>query len=401
MNKSIKVILSIIISIAVIIGIASAVITYNVNTDIGGKIFAPSKYYAQEVIGVDRANSEQMDTRFYITEDLIKSRYIDDGMNYEVNVQCQLALTDDYNNLIDLVLEKLPSYYSKLKVKQVYAGTSVFDLTTDKDISMFIRFSDGALIFAWLPNNGGYYVHEVCKLKTIKTNATPEDLPNGLGVSGTTGYTDCKNVNIGIIEADYSSDNPFIKAFWQNNTGKTINYGSEYKIYRINGEKTECMPTIDNLAWTSILCIFNSSYTTRDFSLEYYDLSEPGTYCIEFKFDFENESTEYTATLEFEIADTPENYSVEQNTSRLPDEFTTNATSAYSFTAKVIDISDSSILVEPDKNSHERNSADKIYISTDNINLPEIYKGATVTITYDGVIQETYPAQITTVYSIN
>lgn len=401
MSKTIKTALAILIAAAAVIGIASGIMTYSVNADIGGNIFAPAKYYEQDIIGADRANKEQMDVRFYISEDLIKSRYTEDGVNYTVNVQSQLAETEDYDDLLDLVMEKLPSYYSQLKVKKVYTGTSVFDLTANKDVTMFIKFSNGALIYAWLPCNGDYYVHEVCKLKTVKRNATAENLPNGLSISGTTGSTDCENVDIGIIEADYSSDKPYIKAFWKNNTNKTITYGSEYKVFRTDGEKIQCKPTIDNLAWDSVLYTLNKGYTTRDFSLKYYDLSKPGTYSVEFNFEFEDESTEYTAVLEFEIADTPENYSMEQNTSELPDEFTTNAVPTYSFNAKVLDVLENSILVEPLKNEDEHKSCDKIYVSTGKLSdLPDLIKGDEVTITYDGQIQETYPAQISKVYSI-
>ena len=400
MNKSIRTALILLFAIAVTLSIASGIMTYSVNEDIGGNIFAPSKYYEQYIIGADRANDEQMDVRFYVSEDLLKSRYIDDGLNYDVSVQCQLSLTEDYENLIELVLEKLPSYYRQLKIKKVYAGTSVFDLTANKDISMFIKFSNGTIIYAWLPYNDGYYVHEVCKLKTVKRNASPADLPNGLSISGTTGSTDCKNVDIGIIEADYTSDSPYIKAFWQNNTDKTITYGAEYKIYHIENDKVECKPTIDNPVWTSELYYLKKGYTTRDFSLKNYDLSKIGLYSIEFNFNFEGKSTQYTASLIFEITETPESYSIEQNTSEFSEEFTTNAISTFSFNAKVLDTFDDSILVEPDIHSQEHKSSDKIFVNTKDIDTPDLVKGDKVIITYDGIIKETYPAQISTVYSI-
>ncbi len=395
--------LTILIAVAVIVGIATGIMTYSVNADIDGKIFAPSKYYEQEVIGADRANNEQMDARFYISEDLIMIKYIDDGINYSVNLQYQLTELKDYDeSLLDLVIEKLPSYYSQLTVKKVYTGTSAFDLTEDKDTVMFVKFSNGIMIYAWLPCNGEYYVHEVCKLKTVKRNATVENLPDGLGISGTISNTDCENVSISIIEADYSSDSPYIKALWKNNTGKALTYGEEYKVYRIDGEKIQCEPTIDNLAWDSLLYTLMDSYTTREFSLEYYDLSKPGKYSVEFNFEIEDESTEYTAVLEFEIADTPENYSMEQNTAELPDEFTTNAVLAYSFNATVLEIYGNNILVEPFKDETERNSCDKIYVNTSKLSeVPYLEVGDKIQISYNGQIQESYPGQISTVYSID
>lgn len=69
------------------------------------------------------------------------------------------------------------------------------------------------------------------------------------------------------------------------------------------------------------------------------------------------------------------------------------------FSATVIEAKDDMLLVEPDKNTAEIKSSDKIYV-----NIPdgaeEFKKGDSITIAYDGQIQETYPAQINGVYYI-
>lgn len=73
------------------------------------------------------------------------------------------------------------------------------------------------------------------------------------------------------------------------------------------------------------------------------------------------------------------------------------------FNANVLEVNENNILVEPFENENERKSASRIYVSTDlkgDEQLPEIKKGDYLTISYDGNIQETYPAQITNVYSI-
>lgn len=73
------------------------------------------------------------------------------------------------------------------------------------------------------------------------------------------------------------------------------------------------------------------------------------------------------------------------------------------FTAKVIENS-GSLLVEPQKDSDEYKSSDKIVIHANDatiydidgkhINLSDITVGQSVKITYNGMIAESYPAQI-------
>lgn len=72
------------------------------------------------------------------------------------------------------------------------------------------------------------------------------------------------------------------------------------------------------------------------------------------------------------------------------------------FQATILEIQDSYYLVEPVEGSTELNGADQITVPKANINLsqePEV--GDTLEIVYDGVIAESYPAQINTVYSIS
>lgn len=74
------------------------------------------------------------------------------------------------------------------------------------------------------------------------------------------------------------------------------------------------------------------------------------------------------------------------------------------FTATVLE-NDSSFIVEPQQSSNEYNSLDKIAVHANNaavynsdnkkISLSDITVGQTVQITYNGLIAESYPAQIT------
>ena len=75
---------------------------------------------------------------------------------------------------------------------------------------------------------------------------------------------------------------------------------------------------------------------------------------------------------------------------------------AVTFQATILEIHDDNYLVEPVEGSAELNSADQITVSMTNMNIsPEPEVGDTLEIVYDGEIAESYPAQITNVYSIS
>ena len=72
------------------------------------------------------------------------------------------------------------------------------------------------------------------------------------------------------------------------------------------------------------------------------------------------------------------------------------------FQATILEIHDGDYLIEPVEGSIELNSADRITVSIENMNpLPEPKVGDVLEIEYDGSIAESYPAQITNVYSIS
>ena len=72
------------------------------------------------------------------------------------------------------------------------------------------------------------------------------------------------------------------------------------------------------------------------------------------------------------------------------------------FQAIILEIHDEYYLVEPVEGSAELNSADQITVPMTSMNdssEPEV--GDILEIVYDGAIAESYPAQITNVYSIS
>lgn len=68
---------------------------------------------------------------------------------------------------------------------------------------------------------------------------------------------------------------------------------------------------------------------------------------------------------------------------------------SYSFRATVLKTMASSILVQPAEDSNESKSADKISVSTQNLAIGfDINEGDEIIVYYDGLIAESYPAQI-------
>ena len=65
-----------------------------------------------------------------------------------------------------------------------------------------------------------------------------------------------------------------------------------------------------------------------------------------------------------------------------------------SFTAKIISISDSNVVVEPIESEKERSSSDRISFSSNGLADIDASAGSYVRITYIGEIAESYPAQI-------
>ncbi len=73
------------------------------------------------------------------------------------------------------------------------------------------------------------------------------------------------------------------------------------------------------------------------------------------------------------------------------------------FNATVLEVKESSVLVEPFKDSNEYKSCDKIYVSLDVVStnpVPKLKKGDEIRIVYGGEITETYPATIYHVFAI-
>lgn len=400
----------IIASVIAVIAVAVGFMTSPADESIDGYHYI-DKYFYDYVIGEERANNEMRDISYRIGEDMTVTKFFGTGTgNSEVIGTLQEGYLNDYE--LELILETLPSTYTKNSVEEVYSARFYMS-----DMYAFIMFRNGDFIGAYLPtdSNGNYYVMDSFRLKRkpdVKTEYLTEH-NDDVALSDTTH----EKVKIGVVDVELSSS-PYIVIKLENNTGDTLYYGTMYGVYRHeNGQKIDCN-IYEDRAWTAPLCMTSEKNLTRKFSLVGYDISEPGRYTVEFGFDvgsYDGGKSEHRAVAEFYVGEAVSEYvvvhtsdpSVRPSAPAVNDsEHTTSViiTDYHSgFNAKVLEVNENNILVEPFENEDERKSASRIYVSTElkgNGQLPEIKKGDYVTISYDGNIQETYPAQITNVYSI-
>ena len=275
----------IIISVIALAGVAIGFMTTPKNDSIDGYHYI-DKYFYEDVIGAERANTELRDYRYRIGEDMIITRFDGDGTGNST-VLGVLVKENINDHELDLILATLPSKYSKNQITETYATSGPY---TNKNI--FIRFRNSDFICADLhtDSNGNYYVMKSFKLK--------------------------RNHDI------------------------TIEVATAFDTEIIDGIDA---PTSDPAV---------KPETPNDSKTEFSTIA-PG----------ENPF----------------------------------------FNAKVLEVNDKNILVEPLEGEAERNSASKIYVSTDVIStipIPDMKKGDTVRIVYNGEIQETFPAQISKVFAI-
>ncbi len=417
----------IIISVIAVIAVAAGFMTSPQEFEIDGYHYI-DKYYYDKVIGAERANDEMRDISYRIGEDMVITKFFGTGTGNSATLGTLKKYTDNKYE-IGLVLDTLPALYSEKTIKTVYCAEYYL---SDKYI--FIMFKNGDFIGAYLPtdSSGNYYVMESFRLK--RNSDVTVEYATEVSEIFISGYTTHDDVTFGIIETQFGPS-PHVVVKCENNTGDKLCYGTAYGVFRHeNGKKIDCN-TDEDRVWTTPLCVSGEKIITRKFTLTGYDISVPGLYSVEFSFGVgENcDTDEYRAIAEFYIEETvsssevktsdpsviPETSTVridtDETTTSLPSETTVitepTTTAIYdyedngtvTFNAEVIEVNKNSILVEPFEGENERNSASRISVSTvlkGNDPLPEIKKGDYVTIKYDGMIQETFPAQITVVYSI-
>lgn len=171
-----------------------------------------------------------------------------------------------------------------------------------------------------------------------------------------------------------------------------IKEGSSYKLkgdYDVSITISEVTSVNVKIALSDVLVDYSLGY------LDGNDVSDFKIYDEEEPFKLSAPVSGGTISYTFEIVD-----EMEENFSE-----TTNpiiATDTY-FDAKVLKVSENSVLVEPFEDSNERKSSDKIWVSTavtSSVPVPDMYEDTYIRIFYDGMIEETYPAKIPHVSAI-
>ena len=150
----------IIISVIALTGVAIGFMTTPKNDSIDGYHYI-DKYFYQDIIGEDRANTELRDYRYRIGDDMIITRFDGDGTG-NATVLGVLVKENINDHELDLILETLPSKYSKNQITETYVTSGPY---TDKYI--FIRFRNSDFIGAFIPTDGdgNRYVMSAFKLK--------------------------------------------------------------------------------------------------------------------------------------------------------------------------------------------------------------------------------------------
>ena len=150
----------IIISVIALAGVAIGFMTTPKNDSIDGYHYI-DKYFYEDVIGAERANTELRDYRYRIGEDMIITRFDGDGTGNST-VLGVLVKENINDHELDLILATLPSKYSKNQISETYIVSGPH---TDKYI--FIRFKNSDFIGAFIPTDGdgNRYVMSAFKLK--------------------------------------------------------------------------------------------------------------------------------------------------------------------------------------------------------------------------------------------
>lgn len=214
-------------------------------------------------------------------------------------------------------------------------------------------------------------------------------------------------------EADYSFSYYYDVLYMQNHAkayeyfkGKTKDYASELKgEYIYYGAREEIKPTLTLLPDNRFKFSYSplssfipqGEYTTDGNHLCLYTEYDKGTYYFYITeeglvFDGYNS----TKIPEYKVsADSQETYTPVPDKAVFIEKQTVGVNSY--FDATVLQVSEGSILVEPFKNEPINNSANKLSVSTklsSTMSVPYLRVGDEIRVCYDGMIQETFPAQI-------
>ncbi len=101
-------------------------------------------------------------------------------------------------------------------------------------------------------------------------------------ISEQTSGSTLNGLTLEIVSSDFTAPSPYIEIEWKNNTHNDLTYGDEFYIYKqVDGEWVDCR-TLDSYVWNSIGYMLSPySTSTKQYSLNYISMDEPGKYRFE------------------------------------------------------------------------------------------------------------------------
>ena len=195
-----------------------------------------------------------------------------------------------------------------------------------------------------------------------------------------------KNEDISLLVKEDTITSKGATFILKNNTDEDYAYEPSYYLEKKEDNKWNEIILEEPLTWNSVIYTLKAGEETEiivDWSITGYGKLKDGEYRLvksNFRRSVSPDSRSYSVYAEFEV---------KEDNSSTKDE--------YEFIAEIIEAKEKSIIVKPDANSKEIKSSDKISIGitrpTNGTN--DFYVvGNKVKITYNGIIMESYPAQI-------
>lgn len=121
------------------------------------------------------------------------------------------------------------------------------------------------------------------------------------GIVGTSAAAEYGGVVFEVVSASINEEFPHIEVKWTNHTNKTLSYGEPYSLFKGDEE----LEVKENMAWNlPLYTLFPGEEALHVFNLDYYDISQNGSYRLESWFGFledSNMAQRYRAYVKFKI----------------------------------------------------------------------------------------------------
>ncbi|MBR3948884.1 MAG: hypothetical protein IKJ70_05705 [Clostridia bacterium] len=346
-----------VIVVAVIICVALAVgfLTNPVNSSVFDSKYETGKCLYSYVVSEDK-ETRLNELVFNITEDGVVYKTFDIRTTEVVgNLEDSDYTAEDLKNTLaeqgeTLDLGKIEKAYRIPNLSRDY----VFLQKANGTVYLVSYFSDGKVM-------------DVFKLKRIGDCDFSKDKlyypESGSELDG---------VSLDIVSSDFSGDDPFIKIRWKNDTSDQISFGEMFELYYNENGKWKDSSTKEHFWLLPAYMLLPGSKHDKIYKLSEYDISKPGVYRFEAKFNIHGQNdVHYKVWIDFEIKDdTLINFSLTEDTTVPSSNLTAytmdciiNEISGNHFVVeKILDNEKSGILYQFDYNSEEFKVGDEIVV---------------------------------------